>query len=93
MSTAIKVFGLVIMDKKQGPLIQKHCFGDCGKISIAGAINDPQTGGLMVCCEAVCPWLGAETKEPYGKTMSFGQEHEVYLRALTDTPGAGVPAA
>jgi hypothetical protein len=81
-----KIFGLLVLDAKQGPLIQKHCFGDCGKISIAGAIDDAQTGGLMVCCEVVCPWLAKETSQPYGKTMSFGRPHEVYLRALTDSP-------
>ena len=65
------------------------CFGDCGKISIAGAIDDPLTGGLMVCCEVKCPWLKGEMTKPYGNTMSFGQPHEIYLRALTDTPTGG----
>lgn len=93
MSTPTKIFGLLVLHPGQAPLIQKHCFGDCGKISIAGAINDPATGGLMVCCEPVCPWVKGEMDKPYGKTMSFGREHEVYLRALTDTPAAvGAPA-
>lgn len=82
----IKVFGLLGVNQEQGPLVTKHCFGDCGKISIAGVINDPATGGLFVCCEVVCPWLKAEMDEPYGQTMSFGVPHEIYLRALTDTP-------
>lgn len=86
MSKPIKVFGLLVMNPDQKPLIEKHCYGDCGKISMAGAINDPQTGGLMVCCEPVCPWLKAEMSEPYGSTRSFGEPHEVYLRALTDAP-------
>lgn len=92
MSTPIKIFGLLVANPGQAPLIQKHCFGDCGKISIAGAINDPVTGGLAVCCETVCPWLKGEMDTPYGKTMSFGKEHEVFLRALQDT-AAGVQAA
>lgn len=89
----IKVFGLLAVHPEQGPLITKHCFGDCGKISIAGAIDDPVTGGLMVCCESACPWLKGEMDTAYGKTMSFGREHEIFLRALTDTPAtSGVPA-
>lgn len=82
----IKVFGLMAVHPEQRPLIEKHCFGDCGKISMGGVIADPATGGLMVCCELKCPWLKAEMGEPYGQTMSFGQPHAVYLRALTDTP-------
>lgn len=84
-----KVFGLLAIHREQGPLVTKHCFGDCGKISIAGAIDDPLTGGLMVCCEVKCPWLKKEMTEPYGTTMSFGRPHEIYIRALTDTPTGG----
>jgi hypothetical protein len=80
----IKVYGLLIMEKSQKPLIEKHCFGDCGKVSMAGAIHDDMLGGLMVCCEEACPWLLKQTDEPYGNTMSFGHPHEVYLRTLTD---------
>lgn len=82
----IKVFGLIAMHKEQKPLIEKHCFGDCGKVSMAGAINDELTGPLWVCCEEKCPWLLKQMDEPYGTTMSFGQPHEVYLRTLQDTP-------
>jgi hypothetical protein len=87
----IKVYGLMIMQPSQKPLIEKHCFGDCGKISMAGAIDDDMVGGLMVCCEEKCPWLFKQTDEPYGTTMSFGRPHEVYLRALTDTPAKDKP--
>jgi hypothetical protein len=86
----IKVYGLMVLEKSQKPLIEKHCFGDCGKISMAGAINDDMLGGLMVCCEEACPWLLKQMEgEPYGTTMSFGRPHEVYLRTLTDTPAGG----
>lgn len=81
-----KVFGLLVMQPSQKPLIDKHCFGDCGKISMTGAISDPLTGGLMVCCEMKCPWMRAETDEPFGTTMSFGEPHDVYLRSITDEP-------
>jgi hypothetical protein len=85
----IKVYGLIAFEKTQKPLIEKHCFGDCGKVSMAGAINDELCGPLWVCCEEACPWLLKQMDEPYGTTMSFGQPHEVFLRTLTDTP-AGV---
>lgn len=85
-----KIYGLLIMHKEQKPLIEKHCFGDCGKISMAGGITDDQVGALMVCCEEVCPWLKMQMDEPYGTTMSFGRPHEVYLRTLNDTPTNGV---
>lgn len=91
--TPIKVWGLIALEKTQEPLIQKHCFGDCGKLSMAGAINDEHFGPLWVCCEAKCPWLAKETDEPYGNTMSFGRPHEVYLRVLTDTPEKNGEAA
>lgn len=88
-----KVYGLMVLEKSQKPLIEKHCFGDCGKISMAGVINDDMLGGLMVCCEEMCPWLLKQMDkagEPYGTTMSFGRPHEVFLRTLTDTPAADV---
>jgi len=88
-STPTKVWGLIAMEKTQEPLIQKHCFGDCGKLSMAGAINDENLGPLWVCCEVKCPWLGKETDEAYGNTMSFGRPHDVYLRVLSDTPTQG----
>ncbi len=82
----VKVWGLIGMLPEQKPLIEKHCFGDCGKVSMAGAIVDEHLGPLWVCTEAVCPWLKKETDEPIGNTMSFGREHAVYLRLVTDTP-------
>lgn len=84
----VKVWGLVAMSDEQKPLIQKHCLGDCGKVSMAGVIDHPDCGPLWVCPEEKCPWLKAETEEPVGKTMSFGRPHIVYLRAITDTPQA-----
>lgn len=80
-----KVYGLIAMEKTQKPLIDKHCFGDCGKVSMAGVINDDLVGPLWVCCEEVCPWLGKQMDEPYGTTMSFGRPHAIYLRVLSDT--------
>ena len=82
MGVPIKVFGIMVMMPGQKESAQQHCFDDCGKISMAGAIADELTGGLFVCCEAVCPHCEQDMDEPYGTTMSFGQEHAVYLRKL-----------
>jgi hypothetical protein len=76
-----QVWGVAVMAPGQKDAAQKHCFGDCGKISMAGAINDALTGGLFVCCQSVCPYV-AEEIEDYGTTMSFGRPHVVHLRLL-----------
>lgn len=49
---------LVIRDPKQQQLIRQHCSGDCGKLSMGGAIDTQDMGlGLcMVCCEDECPY-------------------------------------
>lgn len=82
-----KVWGIAVMHPKQEAASKAHCFGDCGKISMAGAINDPMTGGLFVCCEATCPHVEKEF-DGYGETMSFGKPHTVTLRILKQEGGA-----
>lgn len=82
MSAPIKVWGVAAMAPTQKAAFEAHCTGDCGKISMAGAINDELTGGLFVCCQSQCPHVQQESTEPYGTTMSFGQPHEVWLRIL-----------
>lgn len=84
----IKVWGIAVMAPTQEAAVKAHCLGDCGKISVGGAINDPMTGGLFVCCETTCPHVEKEF-DGYGKTMSFGKLHTVTLRILkqeSDTP-------
>lgn len=84
---AVQVWGIAVMAPKQKAAADKHCFGDCGKISMSGAINDDLTGGLFVCCQPTCPYE-AEVIENYGTTMSFGQLHNVHLRLLHSEPDA-----
>jgi hypothetical protein len=72
-----------LLDDRDCTLPGRHCFGDCGKISMAGAIADDQTGGLFVCCEAQCPYE-AEVFPNYGETMSFGRPHVVHIRILRE---------
>lgn len=81
MSDAVQVWGVAVMAPKQKAAADAHCFGDCGKISMAGVIDDPMTGGLFVCCEPTCPYMAEEIPQ-YGTTMSFGELHEVTLRLL-----------
>lgn len=81
MSETIEVWGVAVAHPNQRDEVKAHCFGDCGKISMAGAIDDPLTGGLMVCCERACPYLDKELRN-YGETMSFGKKHTVHLRTI-----------
>lgn len=81
------VWGVAVMAPKQEAAAKAHCFGDCGKISMAGAINDEMTGGLFVCCQPTCPYE-AEVLENYGETMSFGRPHTVHLRLLEPVEAA-----
>lgn len=81
MIEPIEVWGIAAILPSQEAQFKAHCTGDCGKISMAGVIDDEVTGGLYVCCEATCPHeLGTLTN--YGTTNSFGQPHVVHLRVL-----------
>lgn len=77
----VKIWGIALLAPTQKAAVEAHCFGDCGKISMSGAINDPLTGGLFVCCEPKCPYVDREFPN-YGTAMSFGRLHEVTLRLL-----------
>lgn len=77
----IKIWGIAVTAPSQQAALKAHCLGDCGKLSMAGAIDDPMTGGLAVCCEPTCPHTLREF-EGYGETMSFGKHHTVTLRVL-----------
>ena len=77
----VEIWGIAVMAKTQEHPEKQHCFGDCGKISMAGAIDDPLTGGLFVCCESSCPYEDKVLRN-YGNTMSFGKPHTVHLRIL-----------
>lgn len=81
----IKVWCIAVLQKTQEAAVNAHCFGDCGKISMGGAIGDALTGGLLVCCEPTCPYTEIEIPK-YGETMSFGKPHEVTLRILKQEP-------
>lgn len=75
------VWGVAFMAPKQKDAVQAHCFGDCGKISMAGVIMDDQVGGLFICCQETCPYQQEEFPR-YGETLSFGKLHSISLRVL-----------
>jgi hypothetical protein len=83
MKAPIKVWGVAALAKTQEAATNAHCFGDCGKISMAGVIDDELTGGLFICCEQQCPYVEKEFPG-YGTTMSFGEPHEITLRLLRE---------
>lgn len=39
----------------QKDLVDKHCFGDCGKIQCAGADGCESIGPVFLCLHADCP--------------------------------------
>lgn len=80
-SEPIEIWGVPALLQKSA--FEKHCTGDCGKISMGGVIDDAHTGGLFVCSEKVCPHERGVLKN-YGTTNSFGKPHIVHLRALKE---------
>lgn len=79
----LKVYGIMVLQPSQKPAVDKHCFGDCGKISMGGVVDDDMLGGLFICCEHECPHLDKQMEgEPYGTTNSFGRLHNIYLRVV-----------
>lgn len=74
-----KLYGLLVEAPLQEAAVMKHCFGDCGRISMFGAIMTP-AGAMMMCCHDGCPHLGEQTDEPIGTSQMTGEPS--YLRAL-----------
>lgn len=76
--TEKKLYGLVHV--AQEDLITKHCFGDCGKISIGGCVMTDEVGPLWICCEETCPHLKKQMDEPFGTSEMTGES--IYLRSI-----------
>lgn len=64
--------------------MQSLCFGSCGKISMAGAIDIDPIGPCFVCCEAVCQYSEVET-EIIGESALTGDL--VRVRIVKDSRG------
>ena len=75
-----KIYALAIMVPHQKAPIEDHCFGDCGKISMAGAVEIDLLGPCFVCCEQECPHQHKVSEEPFGKSALTGDD--VYVRVL-----------
>lgn len=83
MTARRQVWGVAFMALTQKVAVKAHCFGDCGKISMAGAVMDDHAGGLFVCCQETCPYQQEEIRG-YGETLSFGKPHTLHLRILRE---------
>lgn len=76
-----EAWGIAAAAPTQQRAAEKHCFGDCGKISIAAAIADEETGGMFACFQATCPHE-QQTIRCYGSTVLSGTPHLLHLRVL-----------
>jgi hypothetical protein len=78
-----EAWGIAAAAPTQQQAAKNHCFGDCGKISIATAIADPETGGMFACFQKTCPHE-QQTFRCYGSTVLGGIPHLLHLRVLRE---------
>ena len=78
-----KLYGLFVQAPNQVAAVDAHCFGDCGRISMGGAIVTA-AGPLMMCCHDDCAHAGFQMDDPIGNSAMTGEP--VFLRALTPMP-------
>lgn len=77
-----QVFALPALIPSQEILHKKHCFGDCGKVSMAGCIDmGDQIGPCWACPEDSCPYE-MKRSEPLGTSEWTGDE--ICLRSLKE---------
>lgn len=74
-----KIYALPALIKSQQNAHTQHCFGDCGKVSVAGAIEIQEVGPCWVCTVTSCPYEKGVIG-PVGSSQWTGDE--VYIRAL-----------
>ncbi len=60
-----KIYGLLFLVPGQKIQIDKHCFGNCGKIQV-GAIEDDQLGPMFACLQTDCPHKDTDMKNSIG---------------------------
>ena len=73
------MYGMIFRLPKQYEQIEKHCFGDCGKI-IIGSVIDNELGELVMCNQDDCPCLDRQMEEPIGEVDGI----KIYLRKLLE---------
>lgn len=74
-----KMYALIMILKSQREQIERHCFGDCGKI-IIGSGYDKDLGEMAICRESECKYLDKQMDEPFGAISG----EPVYLRKLKE---------
>lgn len=79
-----RIYALVFNIRRQREMIQAHCFGDCGKMSMGGAIDIHTLGLCVVCCQAECPHLHDQAG-PFGESELTGDK--VFVRILKHDDG------
>jgi len=82
-----KLYALPAMIESQKAAHTAHCFGDCGKVSMAGALDMGDFGPCWVCTEPNCLYEKAVVG-PLGTSEWTGDE--VYVRALLPVVAASV---
>lgn len=78
-----EAWGIAVMAPTQQGAAKAHCFGDCGKISIATVIADDETGGMFACFQRTCPHE-QQTIRCYGSTALGGVPHLLHVRILQE---------
>ena len=56
------LYCIPMMFESQIKPLDDHCFGDCGKISMAGAIDIDEVGPCWVCTQAECQYEKGHTE-------------------------------
>lgn len=79
-----RIYALVFGINRQREMIQAHCLGDCGKLSMGGAIDIDLLGPCVVCCQEECPHLHDQAG-PFGESELTGDE--VFVRVLKHDDG------
>jgi len=80
-----KLFATAPMYQKD--LVDKYCFGDCGK-AVIGGLMCPVAGPLVPCKQEVCPY--EEATVVAGEFVHEGEIYSVTLRKLRT--GRGIDA-
>ncbi len=73
------IYGLLFTIPEQEKMINKHCFGDCGKIICAG-LDDKDLGPMFPCRIKDCPHKEQDTDDSIGDVDG----DPIFLRKLKE---------
>jgi len=79
MADTKKIFGVCPRVSTQEKMMDKHCFGDCGKIIIGWMVDAEMGLSLCPCKEEICPH--EEKRLEYG-TINTGEM--IWVRKLKE---------